>query len=100
MRVTPIADRHRPLTDRGKKTGPSWDNPEAGYALGYHRYLFEGDRPADWFIRTRVEDSEPGYSPSVWMVRRSTWEQVGAFEPGRRLGEEGLGVVSGDDDAD
>jgi glycosyltransferase involved in cell wall biosynthesis len=64
------------------------EHPEAGYALGYHRYLFEGDRPADWFIRTRVEDSEPGYSPSVWMVRRSTWEQVGAFEPGRRVGED------------
>jgi len=63
-------------------------HPDAGYALGYHRYLFSGETRAAWFVRTHLEDSEPGYSPSVWMLRRSTWDQVGIFEPGRRLGED------------
>ena len=64
------------------------EHPEAGFALGYQRYVFEGEERAAWFKRTRVEDSEPGYSPSLWMIRRSTWERVGHFEPGTRLGED------------
>ena len=82
------ADDIWPETKLADQVDALRQHPEAGYALGYQRYLFEGDRPADWFVRTHVEDSEPGYSPSVWMIRRSVWDRVGVFEPGRRLGED------------
>ena len=82
------ADDVWPETKLEDQVAASEDNPDAGYVLGYQRYLFQGHVHADWFQRTRVEDSEPSYSPSVWMIRRRAWERVGPFEPGRRLGED------------
>jgi glycosyltransferase involved in cell wall biosynthesis len=61
---------------------------EAGYALGYHRYIFEGDKRAEWFKRTDADAAEPSYCPSIWMIRREVLDRVGLFEPGRRLGED------------
>jgi glycosyltransferase involved in cell wall biosynthesis len=63
-------------------------HPEAGYALGYHRYIFAGEARAEWFKRTNADDPEPSYCPSIWMIRREVLDRVGLFEPGRRLGED------------
>jgi glycosyltransferase involved in cell wall biosynthesis len=63
-------------------------NSWAGYALGFQSYLFEGDKRPEWFKRTQIEDSEPGYSPSCWMIRRATWQQVGPFDPNAGYGED------------
>lgn len=64
------------------------EHPEAGYALGYHRYIFEGKRRAEWFKRTQADEPEPSYCPSIWTIRREVMDRVGLFEPGRRVGED------------
>ena len=64
------------------------NNQGAGYALGLQSYLFQGGIRPEWFKRTFVKDEEPGYSPSVWMIRRSTWERVGLFDPHAGYGED------------
>lgn len=61
---------------------------DAGYALSYQRYIFEGGRQPNWFKRTPVDEWEPGYCPSCWLIRRSTWEQVGSFDPNAGYGED------------
>jgi hypothetical protein len=36
-----------------------------------------------------VPPTEAGYCiPSTWLIRRSTWDAVGPFEPQRRIGED------------
>ncbi len=56
-------------------------NPGAGVVMARQGYLFEGEIPA-WFRGPRDGNSEPGYQPSNWLVRRSTWERVGGFSEG------------------
>lgn len=56
-------------------------NPDAGVVMARQGYLFDGEVPA-WFRGPRDGSSEPGYQPSNWLVRRSTWVHVGGFSEG------------------
>jgi len=64
------------------------DYPDAGYALGYLRHFFEGDEQPAWFKRSQHLAEEPGFGPSMWLIRRSAWEAVGPLEAGTRSGED------------
>jgi glycosyltransferase involved in cell wall biosynthesis len=71
------------------------ENPEAGYASCFFSYIFRplpgppSWWPPKWYRDGRVPPTEAGLCiPSTWLIRRSTWDAVGPFEPQRRLGED------------
>lgn len=61
--------------------------PTAGVIMARQSYRFEGAIPA-WFRGPRDGSSEPGFQPSNWMVRRTTWELVGGFSEGMTHSED------------
>jgi glycosyltransferase involved in cell wall biosynthesis len=70
-------------------------NPDAGYASCFFSYIFRPmPRPPSWwppiwYRAGYVPPTEAGYCiPSTWIIRRSTWDAVGPFDPTRRLGED------------
>ncbi|MGE0598730.1 MAG: glycosyltransferase family 2 protein [Dehalococcoidia bacterium] len=63
------------------------EQPEAAFILCHQVCTFEGEVPS-WF-RGNVDGSPaPAYEPSAWLVRRSTFDQVGPFDESRNLGED------------
>jgi glycosyltransferase involved in cell wall biosynthesis len=69
--------------------------PEAGYASCFFSYIFRplpgppSWWPPRWYRDGHVPPTEAGLCiPSTWLLRRSTWDAVGPFEPQRRLGED------------
>ncbi|MPZ48110.1 MAG: glycosyltransferase [Dehalococcoidia bacterium] len=60
------------------------EDPDAGYALCYLRYLYEDKGAPGWFHGKGPEQGEPGYPPSCWLIRRETWDRVGPFQADRR----------------
>jgi glycosyltransferase involved in cell wall biosynthesis len=70
-------------------------DPEAGYASCFFSYIFRPMPgppswwPPVWYRAGYVPPSEAGLCiPSTWLIRRPVWEAVGAFDTGRRLGED------------
>ncbi len=53
--------------------------PTAGFALCHKRYVIEGEAPK-WFRGPQDGTPVPGFVPSCWLVRRSTFESVGVFD--------------------
>jgi len=65
------------------------EHPELGY-VGCHvrpQLVFREEWPAtlNWAY---WESQPPSYTSSALLILRSTWEQVGPFDPNRRLGED------------
>lgn len=57
-------------------------DPSAGFALCYQHYVVVGGAEIPgWFQRKGSAEGEAAYSPSAWLLRRSTWERVGPFSP-------------------
>lgn len=61
--------------------------PETGVVMARQTYRFDGPVPA-WFRGPLDGGSEPGFQPSNWLVRRSTWETVGGFDESRTHSED------------
>jgi glycosyltransferase involved in cell wall biosynthesis len=56
------------------------EQPLAGVVVCRQEYRFDGPIPG-WFRGPRDGSSEPGYMPSNWLLRRTTWDHVGGFVP-------------------
>ena len=80
------------------------DAEDAGYALCRHIATFEPvGEPPQWYRGRADGVSEPSFTPSAWLVRRSTMSAVGDFDESLRIGEDtdwllrardaGVGVV-------
>lgn len=63
--------------------------PAAGYSITQVEFFMDGDGPQPAWVRTkRFEGPQPGYLPSCLLVRRSTFTQVGVFDPALRNGSD------------
>jgi glycosyltransferase involved in cell wall biosynthesis len=75
--------------------------PEVGIAMCRHTYAVEGAAPA-WFRGPQDGSVASGSLPIASLIRRTTWERVGPFDPTLTHGEDGdwffratdLGVVA------
>ena len=64
-------------------------NPAAAYALCQHIATFEpGVEPPKWYRGRTDGVSEPSFTPSAWLVRRSALDGIGWFDPLLRRGED------------
>src|SRR5690606_27430906 len=54
-------------------------NPQAGFALCHKQYVIEGAAPK-WFRGPQDGSPVPGFVPSCWLVRRTTFDTVGLFD--------------------
>lgn len=59
--------------------------PDLGFALCHLVYVLHGPPPR-WFRGPTDGSPVQGYVPSCWLLRRSTFEQVGGFDPAYRNG--------------
>jgi glycosyltransferase involved in cell wall biosynthesis len=63
--------------------------PAAGYSITQVESFVDGDGPPPMWVRAkRLEGPQPGYLPSCLLVRRSTFQQVGVFDPALRNGSD------------
>ncbi len=62
------------------------ETSEVGFVLCEQMHKFE-EIPS-WFVWTTEPNSKTCFEPSAWLVRRSTFLEVGPFEAGRTLGED------------
>lgn len=63
--------------------------PAAGYSITQVEFFMDGDGPPPAWVRAkRFEGLQPGYLPSCLLVRRSTFQQVGVFDPALRNGSD------------
>ena len=63
--------------------------PELGYVGCHFRPLLVSGQ--EWPVtlnRTYWESQPPSYTASALLIRRSTWERVGPFDPKQQLGED------------
>lgn len=65
------------------------DHPEFAYAIShYSNFIHRGVPAPPWFRPDRLDAPELGYVPSSWLVRRSTLDAVGPFNPDYRNAED------------
>jgi glycosyltransferase involved in cell wall biosynthesis len=62
-------------------------DPGVGLFLCEHVFQFDVPIP-EWFTGQREGGAFPLFQPSAWFVRKSEFERVGGFEPGRALSED------------
>ena len=60
--------------------------PNAGFILCER--VFQFDEVPAWFVWPTGRDSKTCFEPSAWLIRKSTFTEVGPFEVGRALGED------------
>lgn len=61
-------------------------SPNIGIVLCEQMHRFES--VPSWWVWPTEPKSKTCFEPSAWLVRRSVFDYVGGFEPGRALGED------------
>jgi glycosyltransferase involved in cell wall biosynthesis len=63
------------------------ERADVGYVVGRQRFVLDSDevRPA-WVRPEWFDEPQAGYLPSALIVRRSTFDAIGVFDEGMRIG--------------
>lgn len=48
-------------------------------------FLSDGTERPPWFRRSWIEEPQPGYTPSTWLVRREAFDSIGGFDTSYRI---------------
>lgn len=64
-------------------------HPELGYVLGRQRTFLEpGFSKPSWLVAALLDRPHAGYLPGTLLVRRTTLDEVGHFDPSLRIGSD------------